>query len=145
MIKVSKIIRDVIGSCPNSKTLFLASSISENWREIVGAELYDMTSLINIKYTGGNKISVYINIISAASLIGKYSEENIKDNIKKHSKVKDVAIIFKNCSHIDRDITREPAPELMTAQVLCSIDCEFENKFLKSALEKLKTEIQNAA
>ena len=145
MVKVSNVIKDVMSSCSDSSALLLAINIANSWEAIIGSDLCNASSLKNIKYTGKNKITIYINILSAASTIAKYSENEIKVRIEKQLNISDITLVFKHCTNIPRINTISSIEDSKTENIKYTINEGFENQSLKFALESLKTEIQNAA
>ena len=145
MLKVSNIINGIIGSCSTNPGFLLATSLSSSWSNIVGLELFNVTSLSELKYTGKNKITVIIKVVGAASLLAKYSEETIKNNIEKQTNIKDVKVVFKQCFCIGRSLEQIPITNQDIERIQYSVGEIFENKTLQSALDSLKTEMQNAA
>lgn len=134
-----------LSSAITNSSFVLTAEISKAWRDIVGDELFKISAVKLVKYTSKFSISIHIQIINSASLLLKYKEDQIKNNIRKYIKhqasIKNINVIYKHCTLIDG------VPDIITIEakekVLCYIEEKFENQMLKKALELLKTEMQH--
>ena len=143
MNKISHVMRNLICSSADSSCFVLAAELSGVWEEIVGSELCHVCAIKSIQYIGKNTIMIYINIIASAALIAQYKSDDIKEQIRRHSKMNNIQLVFKHCSHIyiavDENVS---ANRVSNDKERCFVAEDFENQKLKSALENFKTELQ---
>lgn len=144
MQKVSTLINNVIDTS-YGPAISLNLLLKKSWDDIVGIELKSLTSFLDAKYIGKNSISVSAKILSSASLIAKYNENNIISNIKRLTSIADVKLHFKHTNSVNLITQEEFTAKQHIEKAIQKIELEFKNTALKSALENLKTEIQNAA
>lgn len=143
MRKISKLVGGVTRRIP--KTLdFWGIMISRDWQSIVGKSLYEVASFSHFSKSRQGTITAYVNVIPSASIIVRYSEQIIKEQIERYVGL----LIVNDIKIIQNASMKEEEPlKLNKVQkgVLLNLDVDIRNKSLKKALEILKTELYNEA
>lgn len=136
-----------MGNLPETLTLYI--QLKSLWSELVGDALKNYISLDRIKFTNKNELTVYTHILSSASLVVKGNSERIRSSIEKSLGIQSVKLVFQHASVLRSSANSNDSLNETTKSRDVKkpeyIDEVFENNDLKLALEKLKTEMQNAA
>jgi ATP-dependent protease Clp ATPase subunit len=93
MHRISAVLKDIIGRF--GPTFSLKVLLRNSWPDIVGNDLKNVTSFVEVKYIGKDQINVYINILSSAAILVKHAESHIIYNIKKLTSISEVNLILK--------------------------------------------------
>ena len=147
MKKLSYITTKVVGNL--SSTLNLYIQLKSSWNELIGKDLENFIFLNSIKYTGKSELTVFIKILSSASLLIKNNHDKISKSISNLLGIPNIKLVFQHTSILNTLPELEPSlteiPKTKSQKPIKTIDIDFDNKSLKNALEHLKTEMQNAA
>ena len=148
MKKLSCITTKIVGNL--SSTLNLYIQLKSSWNYIIGKEMETFVRLDSIKYTGKNELTIFIKVLSSASLIIKHNSDNISKSISNLLGISNIKLIFQHTSilNVTSNSTELGTSEISDRKVLKNnevINKTFENVSLKTALEHLKTEMKNAA
>jgi hypothetical protein len=144
MKKISAVMKSVVAPC--SRILSLYFVLKESWNEIVGNELFNLTSFNSARYVGNNELLITINVLNSAILLVKCDSENISNNLKRLTGAQNVKIIFQHKHFIEQKVVEANCQQqLATNRQQSVIEEKFENVLLKTALETLKAEMQDAA
>lgn len=144
MKKLSYITTKVVGNLPSTLNLYI--QLKSSWNELIGKDLENFIFLNSIKYTGKSELTVFIKILSSASLLIKNNHDKISKSISNLLGIPNIKLVFQHTSilntlpELESSLTETPKTKSQK-----TIDIDFENKSLKNALEHLKTEMQNAA
>lgn len=148
MKKLSCITTQIVGNLP---TLSLYIQLKTAWKEVVGEKLSNFLQLKSIKYTNKNELTIVIKTLSAASLMIQNSSTKIKKSISDFLGISDIKLVFQHTSVLEplSETRSSPIETTKSSDVQIhhseSLNMSFKNKGLKTALEKLKVEMQNAA
>lgn len=147
MKKLSYITTKVVGNLPSSLNLYI--QLKSSWNELIGKDLENFIFLNSIKYTGKSELTVFIKILSSASLLIKNNHHKISKSISNLLGIPNTKLVFQHTSILNTLPELEPSLtetlKTKSQKPIKTIDIDFENKSLKNALEHLKTEMQNAA
>lgn len=135
MKKLSCLATKIIGNLSSPLSIYI--QLKSSWTEIIGKELENFLILNHVKYTGKNELSIFIKILSSASLIAKNNSGKILKSISNLLGIPHVKLIFQHTSVLN-------TPEVQELGNQEVINANFENES-KNTLEGLKTEIQDAA
>jgi hypothetical protein len=143
MKKISSLVGSVIGS--HSKLIAINLILQKAWNEIAGETLLDVSSFAYAKFTGKNELSIHIKTLSSALILAKFESERIINKIKQLIEISHIKLTFKPVCSIQKEIKDIKIIPSSLAKEKLTLDLQLENKQLKTALETLKTEMQNAA
>ena len=147
MKKLSYITTKVVGNLPSTLNLYI--QLKSSWNELIGKDLENFIFLNSIKYTGKSELTIFIKILSSASLLIKNNHDKISKSISNLLGIPNIKLVFQHTSILNTlpELESSLTETLKTKsqKPIKTIDIDFENKSLKNALEHLKTEMQNAA
>lgn len=138
MQKIALAANKIIGQI--SPELSLSLELKNAWSEIVGRDLNKFTEFETIKSIAANKISLVIRVINSAVVLLRYNESRIVNNISNITGYAEVRLIYKQVYSLETRLKRN-----RTRKPIVKLEIDLQNVTLKSALEILKTEMQNAA
>lgn len=147
MKKLSYITTKVVGNLPSTLNLYI--QLKSSWNELIGKDLENFIFLNSIKYTGKSELTVFIKILSSASLLIKNNHDKISKSISNLLGIPNIKLVFQHTSILNTlpelEASLNETPKTKSQKPIKTIDIDFDNKSLKNALEHLKTEMQNAA
>jgi hypothetical protein len=100
MEKVSSAMHAIIGSY--KRTVLINIMLKKSWGSIVGEQLEAVSSFIEAKFVGENRVNVICEILSASSIIMKPQKQKIMETIIQMTGINEINIICKHRCALDR-------------------------------------------
>lgn len=147
MKKLACVATKIVGNL--SGTLNLYIQLKSSWHKIIGKELENFLTISNIRYTGKDELTIFIKILSSALLIVKHNSDKISKSISNLLGISNIKLVFQHTSVLapssGTKVCLNETQKIQNQKTKEVINTSFKSETLKNALERLKTEIQNAA